>query len=223
MGILKDKLYITAEIELVTGMHIGSSSDFAPIGAVDSVVVRDPLTNLPIIPGSSLKGKLRSLLAKELNDNVKNHNNDKSEIKRLFGSSCNEMFQSRLQFFDLKLQNKNDFNGKTDLVAAEIKFENVINRTSGKAEHPRQTERVPAGAKFNLQLIYNYENDELNSDFDNIAKAFKLLQLDYIGGSGSRGYGKLKITNFKVEAKLNNTKTDDLKNKLEAVKNVLSL
>ena len=64
------KIQITGEIELVTGMHIGGSSAFAAIGAVDSPIVKDVRTKLPMIPGSSFKGKMRSLLAKEYNENL---------------------------------------------------------------------------------------------------------------------------------------------------------
>ena len=53
------KIQITGEIEVVTGMHIGGSSAFAAIGAVDSPIIRDVTSNLPMIPGSSLKGKIR--------------------------------------------------------------------------------------------------------------------------------------------------------------------
>ncbi len=62
------KIQITGDLEVVTGMHIGGGSAFAAIGAVDSPVVKDIRTNLPMIPGSSLKGKMRTLLAKELNE-----------------------------------------------------------------------------------------------------------------------------------------------------------
>ena len=61
------KIQITGTIEIMTGIHIGGSSAFAAIGAVDSPVVKDARTNLPIIPGSSLKGKMRTLLAKQYN------------------------------------------------------------------------------------------------------------------------------------------------------------
>ena len=64
------KLEITGKLEILTGMHIGGSSAFAAIGAVDSPVVRDALTNDPIIPGSSLKGKIRALLARQYNDRI---------------------------------------------------------------------------------------------------------------------------------------------------------
>lgn len=61
------KIQITGVIEVKTGMHIGGSSAFAAIGAVDSPVIKDVRSNQPMIPGSSLKGKMRTLLAKEYN------------------------------------------------------------------------------------------------------------------------------------------------------------
>ena len=66
------KLLIRCELEVVTGLHIGDSSAFSAIGAVDSPVVRDPLSSLPIIPGSSLKGKLRTLLARSRCQDIEN-------------------------------------------------------------------------------------------------------------------------------------------------------
>ncbi|MEW5822159.1 MAG: type III-A CRISPR-associated RAMP protein Csm3 [Cyanobacteriota bacterium] len=212
---LIDKIEITGELELITGMHIGASNDFAPIGAVDSVVVRDPLTKQPIIPGSSLKGKMRTLLAKikANKDNetfVQNFEDDGEVLQRLFGfhGYKNEKkgrndppVQSRLQFYDLFLLNVPEIEQRnTDLYLSEIKFENTINRTTAVAM-PRQIERVPAGALFKLNLIYNLETDkkeEIFSDFQALKDAFKLIQVDYIGGSGTRGYGKVKLNNFKV-------------------------
>ena len=211
---LKDKLVITGEITLVTGMHIGASNDFSPIGAVDSVVVRDPLTRQPIIPGSSLKGKMRTLLARTESDSpvLARIENDSLPLCRLFGSSDNKdksksMLPARLQFYDLFImdESKKAFEDKTDLYLTEIKFENTINRTTSVA-NPRQIERVPAGMKFKLNLVYNLESleegsNEVAEDFENIARAFKLLQMDYIGGNGTRGYGRLKFIGLKVEAK----------------------
>ena len=51
-AVLKGKFLIEAVITLVTGLHIGTSSDFTPIGAVESPFVRDHFTKVPIIPGS---------------------------------------------------------------------------------------------------------------------------------------------------------------------------
>ena len=79
------KIEINGIIEVVTGMHIGGSSAFAAIGAVDSPVIRDTLTDMPIIPGSSLKGKMRTLLTKKYSDGLppQNADEDDKRIKRL--------------------------------------------------------------------------------------------------------------------------------------------
>jgi CRISPR-associated protein Csm3 len=53
---------ISGEIEIVTGLHIGAGDLEMRIGGVDNAVIRNPGTGEPYIPGSSLKGKIRSLL-----------------------------------------------------------------------------------------------------------------------------------------------------------------
>lgn len=217
---LIDKLVIRGTLTLLTGMHIGASNDFAPIGAVDSIVVRDPMTSKPIIPGSSIKGKMRTLLAKASSDGpfLNDIKNDSDIIKRLFGSS-DPVISSRLQFCDLIMseKSKDELKNKTDLYLTEIKFENTINRTDAVA-NPRQLERVPAGSEFEFVLVYNLENEnEAEEDFENISTVIKLLHMDYIGGSGTRGYGKVKISDISIEAQgLTNKPYDsDLINKLE--------
>ena len=197
-----DKILIKGKIKLITGLHIGASNDFAPIGAVDSIVVRNPIDKRPIIPGSTLKGKMRTLLAKANNSSpiLSKLNEDSIEIKRLFGSSLPEIISSRLQFSDSFLleESVDTLKNKTDLYLTEIKFENTIDRITAVAS-PRQIERVPMGAEFSFNLVYNLEDDvEVYEDFENISKAIKLLHMDYIVGSGSRGYGKISFNNFAV-------------------------
>ena len=78
---------ISGNIEVLTGMHIGGGNEFSAIGAIDSPVIKDPLSMRPIIPGSSLKGKIRTLLARSMNSNPNaKHSDDDTKIKRLFGS-----------------------------------------------------------------------------------------------------------------------------------------
>jgi CRISPR-associated protein Csm3 len=59
---ISKKIFIRGTITALTGLHIGGSSVAMSIGGADKVVVRNPLTNEPYIPGSSLRGKMRSLL-----------------------------------------------------------------------------------------------------------------------------------------------------------------
>ena len=108
------KLKIEGTIKIETGLHIGGSTEFAAIGAIDSPVIKDSLTNLPIIPGSSLKGKMRTLLAKAYNDaplvSGTSANNDDYRIKRLFGATTQnedgQLIIGRLIFRDSILSNK---------------------------------------------------------------------------------------------------------------------
>lgn len=208
-NILISKLMITGKLKILTGLHIGGNSDFSPIGSVDSPFIRDSLTHEPIIPGSSIKGKMRTLLAKSkcngyiLNDVAK----DDEKIARLFGSSGkNISIFARLQFFDLFLNRdcaEALKNIETDTYFGEIKFENTISRLTGIA-NPRQIERVPAGTVFDFKLIYNVEKKEdLIEDMQTLVYGLKLLQADYLGGHGSRGYGRVSFEDLSIKQVIN--------------------
>ena len=81
----------------------------------------------------------------------------------------------------------------------EAKFENTINRMTAEA-NPRQIERVVRGAKFPLELIYNAEKEEeIIEDIRLLKEAMQLLTYDYLGGNGSRGYGKVKFWDLEAE------------------------
>ena len=84
------KILIQFQLKVLTGMHIGGNDAFSAIGAVDKPVIRDPLTNEPILPGSSVKGKLRTLLARSICQNIAkmpDFAKDADVVKRLFGST----------------------------------------------------------------------------------------------------------------------------------------
>lgn len=197
------KIQITGTIEVVTGMHIGGSEAFAAIGAIDSPVIIDPLSRKPIIPGSSLKGKIRALLAKVYNPTVVNHNDDSEKISRLFGSSANDdkPITSRLIFSDMILDNYDELHSKGLDSITEVKFENTISRTTSVA-NPRQIERVIRGSKFELNIIYDVLEDYQDQALDDIkilVEGMKLLQYDYLGGGGTRGNGKIKFSNVTAD------------------------
>ena len=196
------KIQITGTIEVVTGMHIGGSEAFAAIGAIDSPVIIDSLSRKPIIPGSSLKGKMRALLAKAYNPTVVNHNDDSEKISRLFGSSANnKLMTSRLIFSDMILDNYDELHSKGLDSITEVKFENTISRTTSVA-NPRQIERVIRGSKFKLNIIYDVLEDYQDQALDDIkilVEGMKLLQYDYLGGGGTRGNGKIKFSNVTAD------------------------
>ena len=190
------KIQITGKIELLTGMHIGGSSAFAAIGAVDSPIMRDIKTRLPMIPGSSLKGKMRTLLAKKYNpDTLKGDPNDDAEcLTRIFGSSKKEHVKhSRLLISDMFMDNSEELRKQGIQSMTEVKFENSINRITAVA-NPRQIERAIRGSEFALDMVYEADKeDEIVEDIQVLAEGMILLQYDYLGGSGSRGYGKIKF------------------------------
>ena len=199
------KIKITGTIEIKTGMHIGGDDSFSAIGAIDSPVVRDPLTRLPIIPGSTLKGKMRSLLARDKGTvpaaGTKGFKGDCFELLRLFGSSSKEsdaagtgMQMSRLQFSDCFLKNKEELPQ-----IFENKFENTIDRLTSIA-NPRQIERVVRGAQFGMEIIYNVEDaEQIEEDFANIRAGLSLIENDYLGGGGSRGNGRVTFGDLRAE------------------------
>lgn len=194
------KVEITGTLEVLTGMHIGGSSAFAAIGAVDSPIVRDTLSDMPMIPGSSLKGKLRTLLAQKYNTNIsQSYDDDAPEILRLFGSAKKTAVKrSRLLFRDMVLDNMEELRGYGLHSATEVKFENNINRVSAIA-NPRQIERAIRGTKFALNIVYDMQNEtEAVADMKLLAEAMQLLEFDYLGGHGSRGYGKVKISGVQL-------------------------
>ena len=194
------KILIRCDLEVRTGMHIGGSSAFSAIGAVDSPVVRDPYTGYPIVPGSSLKGKLRTLLARSLCQDIENMpecSADDARILRLFGSA-EPVRRSRLQFADAFLTNAEALSSKGVRVT-EIKTENTISRANAQAT-PRQIERVIAGAAFGVSIVYDVTDPaQVEEDLSLLAKGMKLLQMDYLGGHGSRGSGRVSLKNFALE------------------------
>ena len=229
---IKGKIIIEGTIEVLTGLHIGTSGDFSAIGAVDNIVIRDVVTNSPMIPGSSLKGKMRYLLARtKYNTSIDLEDIKKEDvcIKRLFGSSGNKekdkeevIILARLQFQDMLLSDESIKKLEkldTDLPYTEIKYENTIDRATGVA-NPRQQERVPAGSEFDFKLVYNVEKtDEFEEDMKNILLTMEVLEDDYLGGHGTRGYGRIKFKNLKLYKKVyieeNRDELDNIEQKLE--------
>lgn len=196
------KFEITGTLEILTGMHIGGSSAFAAIGAVDSPVIRDTLSDRPMIPGSSLKGKLRTLLARQYNDNpMTKVDDDDPRILRIFGSAKKgHIRQSRLLFRDMILPDSNmkELQEVGLYAATEVKFENTINRLTAVA-NPRQIERVIRGCKFDVNILYDaIKLAETAEDISMLAEGMRLLEYDYLGGHGSRGYGKVKFSELRL-------------------------
>lgn len=203
---LDKKIIIKGRIQVVTGLHIGGSNTSLSIGGMDNAVIRNPIDNKPYIPGSSLKGKMRSLLELAYGNimfkpmgNVKYIGSDNATFitTKLFGSAKGDDSQrpSRIIVRDGMLLNADKLSN-TELLYTEGKTEAVIDRITSAAV-PRQIERVPAGAEFSLDIVLNIIEEDNRSDeeelIQNLFKALQMVQDDYLGGSGSRGSGQVEF------------------------------
>ncbi|MGQ9709738.1 MAG: type III-A CRISPR-associated RAMP protein Csm3 [Anaerolineae bacterium] len=225
---LKGRVFITFNIHAVTGLHVGGSETGIEIGGVDKVVIRDPITNRPYIPGSSLKGKTRSLLEKYrglvLNRKIGDtaiHTCDRApeyagcDVCQVFGVPGEMDFATptRLVVRDVHLDPNSAQKleeAHTDLPYTEVKTEVSIDRVTSAA-NPRRMERVPAGAIFGpAELVYSiYEGTNGGQTIADPARdverlrtlveGLQLLEDDYLGGLGSRGSGKIQLQNIRVD------------------------
>ena len=208
---------LEATLILETGLHIGGGDSEIHIGGIDNEVIKHPVSGEPYIPGSSLKGKIRSLLewksgavqeaplGKKEYDNAQNEQQAAAikQILQLFGISgdtADESFQkeighTRVSFWDCPLNRDYAERLRSDnLPLTEAKSENRINRIAGTAQDRRQTERVPAGAQFDFKLTVKQFDGDDKALFDTLLQGLKLLEWDSLGGNGSRGYGKVAFT-----------------------------
>lgn len=212
---------IEGTITVVTGLHIGGSTVGLEIGGKDNPIIKHPVTKEPYIPGSSLKGKMRSLLELHLGKHndpsirgwgaVHTCADSECPVCVIFGSSADESTNgpTRLVVRDAilddaykKEQKRKDSNW-TAFDLTESKYENSINRITARA-NPRNFERVVPGAKFSFEMIYRVfkrhgEDDKKSSEsedeklFENVLTGFKLIENDALGGAGSRGCGQVKF------------------------------
>ncbi|MFA5646364.1 MAG: type III-A CRISPR-associated RAMP protein Csm3 [Candidatus Ratteibacteria bacterium] len=219
---------IEALIELKTGLHIGAGDTEIHIGGIDNTVVKHPHTLQPYIPGSSIKGKIRSLLEmksglmqqtkggvlsysilSKISDDMKKR--ECELILKLFGSGGEKeqefvLGPTRLSFADAFLDETT-----IQYPTVENKSENTINRISGTASNPRVAERVPSGLSFRAFLTMKvFERDDSEKMLEILLIGMKLLEFDALGASGSRGYGRIKWKGLKLNDK-------DIQVKLDAI------
>lgn len=199
---------ITGEIRCLTGLKIGGTQESRGMGETDNPVIRHPVTRAPYIPGSSLKGKLRSLLEMKYSDHSQRTgepcNCGRCFICTLFG--CGDARRSeqptRLIFRDAPMTQETKQQLEDALPGSYVEVKTVIkmDRKTGKAARGalRQQERIPEGAAFDFSLsmrLFEEDTTEKRKEYLNkLAEALELLELDYLGGSGTRGYGKVEIT-----------------------------
>lgn len=221
---LYGRVFIRTSIKSLTGLHIGGSSAGMEIGGIDNAVIRDPLSRRPYIPGSSMRGKMRSQLEKFLGLPQNNHigkvtihtcktekdynSNGGCPVCHIFGvpgeveATGPTLLLVRDAILDddsaIKLEKAN-----TDFAYTELKTEVTIDRVTSAAV-PRSLERVPAGAVFGpAELVFSIYSGADIPRLKYVLEGLQLVEDDYLGGSGSRGSGKIRLKNIKVTARSN--------------------
>lgn len=226
---LEEIIQLDFQIVVVDGLRVGGGEGDLEIGAtVDAnlSVLRDPATGEPYLPGSSLKGKLRSL-AEKVNGSFKMVSESRQPQARstrteqfdgspcrcgqleckvcpVFGAHMNPSAPcapTRIRVRDAHLAEDSRAVYKQRMEETgrflEHKTENLVNRKSGTAEHPRTGERVPPGTRFDARIILNNYDDDRNrkeSYLKTVEQALGLLQeTDSLGASGSRGFGTVRL------------------------------
>jgi len=209
---------ISGRIVVLTGLHIGASKDSIEIGGMDQPIIKHPISKAPYIPGSSLKGKMRSLLEiyyfidrKETREFLVGK---KGEVGKEGGKPCGcgkrecpacvifgaasdkkdtTLGPTRLIVRDAMLSEKDRLAFDRGELPMEVKYENTIHRVQGIALHPRPLERVPAGVSFDFSLAFKeFEGDDPEL-LDYVYKGLKLVELDALGGCSSRGCGQVRF------------------------------
>ncbi|MSP14765.1 MAG: type III-A CRISPR-associated RAMP protein Csm3 [Chloroflexi bacterium] len=210
---LYGRIFISGEVLAVTGLHIGAENAGIQIGGIDNAILRNPLNDEPYIPGSSIRGKMRSLMEKYLkrpqNQRIGRDvfihscevkpDFDTCDVCHVFGVPGEREFSepARLIVRDVALSKGSRdalLAARTDLPYAELKTEVAIDRVTSAAT-PRTQERVPAGAVFGpATFIFNVY--DLEHDLERllrVSQALALLEDDYLGGQGSRGSGQIRF------------------------------
>lgn len=218
---LDKKIIIRGEIIVLTGLHIGGTNNEMSIGGMDNGIIIHPVTKEPYIPGSSLKGKMRSLtelahgdVGGSMSRDIQvGPSNDPSQLApRLFGYTQHKedikdqkhwkhkaQQPSRVIVRDCFIANQEEMQG----ILVEQKTETVIDRITSAAM-PRQMERVPANARFAMEMVLNIFRGEDEDYFLNgIFNALRMVQDDYLGGAGSRGSGQVQFNITEVEHRSN--------------------
>lgn len=209
---LRGKIFIDGNIEALTGLSIGGSASDVMIGEIDNSVIKTS-DGVPYIPGSSLKGKIRSLYELSQGKNICDCSQEDCEVCTIFGLGANKrtgaigptrvIIRDAYLNEDIRQQmlDKEGIFRDLELIYTEGKWENTIDRRTSRASNPRQTERVPAGARFDFSIVFNVFGDRDIDMFYKFLSAMSMVEDDYIGASGTRGYGRIKFVDFDIKVK----------------------
>lgn len=204
---------ITGVIHCLSGLRVGGSDELLQIGGTDLTCIKHPVTLRPYIPGSSIKGKMRSELEQKLGKFGGRDNNEPCGCKQRECLVC--------RVFGPHKQARHDL-GPTRIVVrdaactcggeTELKSENVIDRKTGTAMHPRKVERVVAGSEFRLRIgiqVWDLDSGCEHKDktggealVEFVKDGLRALQQTGLGSGISKGSGEIKFRDLKLDGTL---------------------
>ncbi len=204
---------IHGTIECLSGLRIGGSDDLLQTGGTELTCIKHPVTLEPYIPGTSLKGRLRSEMEQRGGRYSGRDNNEPCGcgnciICRVFGphkAMRHELGPTRVILRDANLLDGGDL---------EVKNENIIDRKTGQAQHPRKVERVASGASFSFRMglqVWDIDDGaEFKDDKGNthrggealvefVRTALRRMERTGIGAGISKGYGEITFKDLVID------------------------
>ncbi|RMH24122.1 MAG: type III-A CRISPR-associated RAMP protein Csm3 [Planctomycetota bacterium] len=207
---------VTGCLVVETGLRIGGSQEMMEIGGLDNPIIRNPASGEPFIPGSSIRGRMRSLAEWYFDELPRDGDVTKPQLRsrtaRVFGRPAQDpkkargddaaaltIGPTRLIVRDASLSRTSREEFARGRPITEVKSENSINRLTAMA-NPRPMERVLPGVRFDCEFVYRiFDVDGDNGEEDKrlfeevFLVALSLLQADALGGGSSRGNGKIRL------------------------------
>ena len=211
MAKLVKMIRLSGKATAKSGISVGGDKTTLGPGGVDNPVIKNPMTYVPYIPGSSLKGRMRAIF-----ESMTTVYNDKGEVTTTDPCGCGKkdclictMFgahkntkaacgPARLIFKDMVLEKPYAENPNI----VENKQETAINRRTGTANGGtlRPRERVVEGAVFDYEIMVKvYEGDNVNKIIDEVKRGLRLIELNGIGAKTSCGYGQIEFGDMNQE------------------------
>jgi CRISPR-associated protein Csm3 len=206
---------ITGVIHCLSGLRVGGSDELLQIGGTDLTCIKHPVTLKPYVPGSSIKGKMRSELEQKQGKFGGQYKNEPCGciardclVCRVFGPHKNtrhELGPTRIVVRDASCTQ----GGET-----ELKSENVIDRKTGTAQHPRKVERVVAGSEFSLRIgiqVWDLDDQSTYKTKDKqdakggaalvefVKDGLRALQQTGLGSGISKGSGEIEFRELKLD------------------------
>jgi len=206
---------VNAKLVCKTGLHIGGTEAGMGIGSAEGPVIKDA-RGVPYIPGSSLKGKMRSMLEYKYKRGEDGspcgcgRDLNICPVCTIFGphksKGGHELGPTRIIVRDAFLSEKS----LKDWEAArsegkdftETKTETMIDRNTGMAygKSLHRQERVNAGTEFQLSVTLRiFDGDSEARITELVKEGIDLINKDYLGGSGTRGYGWVEVKDIEVK------------------------